>query len=205
MSKLERLIIAINYTLRELKLSSSEMQMARLVKERIEAWKGSFKVKKSCHAMEKAAHDAAEERDVSEDIQRLHHVLSSKRAEKRLTAALGTDNLSAEEQDFIATRLFLALTYNNLQRAGAATNFTVAEAKQGKIVMQNGERYLRLFVSKHKTAKTYGPATLYLKGFDLQLMKKFMGVHATASPEEPLLTRSSGTPYSSHYQRYLQQ
>ena len=94
MSKLERLIIAINYTLRELKLSSSEMQMAKLAKERIEAWKGSFKVKKSSHAMEKAAHDAAEERDVSEDIQSLHHVLSSKRAEKRLTAALGTDDLS---------------------------------------------------------------------------------------------------------------
>ena len=84
MSKLERLIIAINYTLRELKLSSSEMQMARLAKERIEAWKGSFKVKKSCHAMEKAVHDAAEERDVSEDIQRLHHVLSSKRAKRDL-------------------------------------------------------------------------------------------------------------------------
>ena len=205
MSKLERLIIAINYTLRELKLSSSEMQMAKLAKERIEAWKGSFKVKKSSHAMEKAAHDAAEERDVSEDIQSLHHVLSSKRAEKRLTAALGMDNLSAEEQDFIATRLFLALTYNNLQRAGAATNLTVAEAKQGKIVVQDGERYLRLFVSKHKTAKTYGPATLYLKGFDLRLMEKFMGIRATASPEEPLLMRSSGTPYRSHYQRYLQQ
>ena len=71
--------------------------------------------------------------------------------------------------------------------------------------MQDGERYLRLFVSKHKTAKTYGPATLYLKGFDLRLMEKFMGIRATASPEEPLLTRSSGTPYRSHYQRYLQQ
>ena len=86
-----------------------------------------------------------------------------------------------------------------------ATNLTVAEAKQGKIVMQDGERYLRLFVSKHKTAKTYGPATLYLKGLDLRLMEKFMGVCATNSPDELLLIRSSGTPYSSHYQRYLQQ
>ena len=72
-------------------------------------------------------------------------------------------------------------------------------------MMQDGERYLRLFVSKHKTAKTYGPATLYLKGLDLRLMEKFMGVCATNSPDELLLIRSSGTPYSSHYQRYLQQ
>ena len=86
-----------------------------------------------------------------------------------------------------------------------ATNLTVAEAKQGKIVMQDGERYLHLFVSKHKTAKTYGPTTLYLKCLDLRLMEKFMGVCATVSPDELLLIRSSGTPYSSHYQRYLQQ
>lgn len=68
-----------------------------------------------------------------------------------------------------------------------------------------GKDICAFFLSKHKTAKTYGPATLYLKGLDLRLMEKFMGVCATVSPDEPLLIRSSGTPYSSHYQRYLQQ
>ena len=79
----------------------------------------------------------------------------------------------------------------------------------GKRVQENGKSYLCLFVAKHKTSKTYGPATLYLSGHGKigQIGKNWikdrkfnMLVRAQASPEEPLLTRASGTSYISHYQ-----
>lgn len=73
----------------------------------------------------------------------------------------------------------------------------MGEARQGKIVQEEGKSYLRLFVAKHKTSKTYGHATLYLSGLDIHLMEKFMIVWAKASSDEPLLTRASGTSYGS--------
>ena len=63
-NKLERLTIATNYTLREPKHSAYATETGRRAKERIDAWKGSFQVKKSSHAMEKVAHNAAEHRDL---------------------------------------------------------------------------------------------------------------------------------------------
>ena len=45
-NKLERLTIATNYTLREPKHSTYDTETGRSAKERIDAWKGSFQVKK---------------------------------------------------------------------------------------------------------------------------------------------------------------
>lgn len=45
-NKLERLTIATNYTLREPKHSAYDTETGRSAKERIDAWKGSFQVKK---------------------------------------------------------------------------------------------------------------------------------------------------------------
>ena len=41
-------------------------------------------------------------------------------------------------------------------------NITLKEAADAEFVVQDEEDKLKIIVSKHKTAKTYGPAILYL-------------------------------------------
>ena len=67
-NKLERLTIVTNYTLREPKHSAYDTETGRRAKERIDAWKGSFQVKKSSHAMEKVAQCSGTQRTLYADL-----------------------------------------------------------------------------------------------------------------------------------------
>ena len=69
-------------------------------------------------------------------------------------------NPSNDNIDFL---VFLCLSYKNFQRPGPATNMTLKEATEAEFVIHGDEEdKLKIIVSKQKTAKTYGPAILYL-------------------------------------------
>ena len=69
----------------------------------------------------------------------------------------------------MTTYLFVAMTYRNWQRPGAAVNTTLAEAKAAKIKVEGENSYLVVHASHHKTAATYGPAQLILEGQDIEI------------------------------------
>ena len=82
-----------------------------------------------------------------------------------MTSTLPYENF----QKLLVTRLFMGFVYGNMQRAGAVYNMTVKEAMNKKIVIKDERQFLKILVSRHKTASTYGPATLFLNAEDFQL------------------------------------
>ena len=65
----------------------------------------------------------------------------------------------------------------------------------GKRVQENGKSYLCLFVAKHKTSKTYGPATLHLSGHG-----KIGQIGKNWKKKEKLICLSGPRPHQrSHY------
>ena len=77
---------------------------------------------------------------------------------------------SNEHTNFFVTYIFLSLTYRNWQRPGPALNLTLSEAneateKDGKLIIHS---------ASHKTALTYGPAILVLKGDDTIYFKHYI-------------------------------
>lgn len=77
----------------------------------------------------------------------------------------------------MATRLFIAITYGNFQRAGAAINLTINEASKACTIQPSDAAHsqrLRMFVADHKTASSIGPANIYLDSHDIELFQHYL-------------------------------
>ena len=111
--------------------------------------------------------NASEKDTTSKYLKATHDLVHSKVAFEKVQNILEEQNPSDDNIDFLVTYIFLCLSYKNFQRPGPATNMTLKEANEAEFVSHgNEDDKLKIIVSKHKTAKSYGPAILYLSQDD---------------------------------------
>ena len=166
-------------------------------------WKASFKQEKKIKAHERFI----KENDTADvDIQSLLSITDSKEAENAVRNLIQKKELNDSDINLMATHLFVCLSYKNFQRPGPGINITVQEADQA--TFQHHEeigRVLRVIVTDHKTASTYGPAILFLTELDAQL---FLRYHdqvrpniPTASQNPNFLVRANGVTFANRCKR----
>jgi hypothetical protein len=74
----------------------------------------------------------------------------------------------------MATYLYVAMTYGNWQRPGAAVQATVQEARAARISHAGEKPYIIVNASEHRTAQTYGPAQLVLEDESVQIFDLYL-------------------------------
>ena len=164
LTKLDRIQAAVRYLMRDLVQYKKHVTEGKIILERLALWKTSFRAEKIANVRDRAAR---EKDTTSEDLKATHNLVHSTAAFEKVKNILEEQNPSDDHIDFLATYIFLCLWYKNLQRPGPATNMTLKEGSEGEFVSHGKEDdKLKLIVSKHKTAKTYGPAILYLSQDD---------------------------------------
>ena len=206
LTKIERILTCIKYLLREHSNFKERREDAKNVMDRIGLWKMSFRSDKIKHTKDKAARELDTTED---DLETMQKVVNAPGAIRKANRIIEKEDPSDDDVDFIATYLFLCLSYKNFQRAGPAINMTLNEAESAQLVHdESGEERLKLVVSKHKTASTYGPATLYLTRDDSRLFFHYRDYLRpdipTSSECEAFLVRSNGQSYEKNYARYVQ-
>ena len=107
---------------------------------------------------------AVREKDTtSKDLKAMQDLVHSTVAFEKVKNILEEPTPSDDNIDILVTYIFFCLSYKNFQRPGPATNMTLKEATEAEFVIHGDEEdKLKIIVSKHKTAKTYGPVILYL-------------------------------------------
>lgn len=197
MTKVDRIIMAIRYTLRTKLMKSDQVHE---VLERLSAWKKVFSKQKFSSSVERAITDKREE-----DPERNSAVQAffSCRPLQQYMADLGDrmDELEQTEITHMATYLFCSLVYRNWQRPGPAIALTIAEATRDCAVGR-ADGKLVLNSRTHKTSASYGPASLVLEGSDVDLFKKFLTVTrpgvTTSSTTDSVLVTGRGQPLTSY-------
>ena len=117
----------------------------------------SFPTAKITHTRDKAA---CEVDTTDDDMQAMKELIHSKIAKTKVQTIVNRANPSDKDIDVIATYSFICLGYKNFQRADPAKNMTLKEVAEATYVGEDEDTMLKII--NHKTAKTYGPALLYL-------------------------------------------
>ena len=203
LTKLERLQLGMKYALMEIENVRKHKEEAELASSRIDMWKGTFKVKKLTHAHNVAAESVDKTDD---DLEFLRKLLSNETAKRRVQSIIQKMTPNKDEFNFIATHLFAIFTYKNMHRAGAAINMTLTEAKSAKQMKDDeGNIFLKLLVKQHKTATTYGPATVYVDKEEIPIFNWYMEQRRKVDETTTFLVRHNGSTYTKHYTRYMRQ
>ena len=125
--------------------------------DRINLWKASYRKEKVNKLVK-----ASEEKDTTDiDLTAVKRLTENVKAQRRVRQIMKDNDPTADDIDFLGTYNFVALTYNNYQRAGAACNITVTETKESSFVEDSEEgRVFQLTARQHKSDSTYGLAII---------------------------------------------
>ena len=159
LTKLDRVQAAIKYLMRDVVQYRKCDKEGKIILELLQLWKTLFRSEKIAHIKDRAA---LEKDTTSKDLKAMQDLVHSTVAFEKVKNILEEPNPSDDNIDFLVTYIFLCLS-KKFQRPGPATNMTLKEATEAEFVkLGDEEDKLKIIVSKHKTAKTYGPVILYL-------------------------------------------
>ena len=176
----------------------------KIILERLALWKTSFRSETIANVRDRTAR---EKDTTSKDLKAMHDLVHSKVAFEKVQNP-SDDNID-DNIDFLVTYIFLCLSYKNFQRPSPATNMTLKEANEAEFVSHgNEDDKLKIIVSKHETAKSYGPAILYLSQDDATM---FVHYRDSIRPNIPtssncdlLLVKANGEPFTKNYSYFVQ-
>ena len=204
LTKLDRIQAALKYLRRDIDQFRKSEEVV-VVLDRLALWKMSFRSNKIIKMKEKAAREVD---TTTDDLKAIELLIHSPVAFEKVTKIIEVTNPSDEDSNFLSTFIFLCLGYKNFQRPGPAINMTPKEADEAVYVKSDGEEdKLKILVSKHKTARSYGPAILYLSQDDATM---FIHYRDNVRPQIPtssqcdvFLVRANGMTYAKNYARYV--
>ena len=202
-TKLDRVQTALRYLMRDVpKYKTSDAAMKTI--ERVGLWKASFRTAKITHTRDKAAREVD---TTDDDMQALKELIHSKIAKTKVETIVNRGKSSDEDINFIATYLFICFGYKNFQRAGPAINMTLKEVAEATYVGEDEDTMLKIIVSNHKTAKTYGPAVLYLSLDDSAIFNHYIEEIrpniATSAECDIALLRANGLSFRNNYSHII--
>jgi len=202
-TKLDRVQTALRYLMRDVpKYKTSDAAMKTI--ERVGLWKAGFRTAKITHTRDKAAREVD---TTDDDMQALKELIHSKIAKTKVETIVNRGKSSDEDINFIATYLFICFGYKNFQRAGPAINMTLKEVAEATYVGEDEDTMLKIIVSNHKTAKTYGPAVLYLSLDDSAIFNHYIEEIrpniATSAECDIALLRANGLSFRNNYSHII--
>ncbi len=204
LGKLDSLIIAIRYVTRRVKITVDGVNPDDIM-EQLRSWKGTFKTLKIKTTLQRAAKESIAEKSAADILDDVNNLLQSPEADTYFEHVLDkSSDVQDSELDIMAVRIFIALTYSNLQRAGAAINITIKEATDAQLVKGiDGSHLMRVLASTHKTAKTLGPACLYLKRDDIRIFQLYLEARKVKGNDDDIFLVRRGVSFQKHYTRYI--
>ena len=202
-TKLDRVQTALRYLMRDVPKYKTSDAATKTI-ERVGLWKAGFRTAKITHTRDKAAREVD---TTDDDMQALKELIHSKIAKTKVETIVNRGKSSDEDINFIATYLFICFGYKNFQRAGPAINMTLKEVAEATYVGEDEDTMLKIIVSNHKTAKTYGPAVLYLSLDDSAIFNHYIEEIrpniATSAECDIALLRANGLSFRNNYSHII--
>ncbi len=156
--------------------------------------------------MNVAARESLKDDSGKVNLDLITRIVKSKKAVELTTMISSLETIAPQDFNFLASHLFFNFTYSNLQRAGAALNMTVGEARNAKTVTDDdGNTFIRVLVRTHKTSGTYGPASVFLTDSVIPTFNCYIKEREDTDDKEEFLIRHNGASFKKHYVRFIKE